>query len=186
MRSRGIYVALIIFIVIAIAATVFCVLYAINYKTLPWVVKPVEDYMLTQSNNSSLDPNTRNVLAEASKWVRVFETLKDNDYVYTTNGKKYDMTVFRNSNTADKDKSEETPYVVVTKFLSRGIENGQQEGATPFTSRDKETSKVKIGMSGCGAVEGKENEFKCPSASIGTSADTPDKTIEMFTTCGGY
>ena len=172
--------------VIAIAAVVFCVLYFINYKTWPWVVKPVEDYMLTQSNNSSLDPNTRNVLAEASKWVRVFETLKDNDYVYTTNGKKYDMTVFRTATTADQGEPSKTPYVVVTKFLSRGIENGQQEGATPFTSRDDKSSKVKIGMSGCGAVEGKENEFKCPSASIGTSADTPDKTIEMFTTCGGY
>lgn len=184
MRSRGIYVALIIFIVIAIAATVFCVLYAINYKTLPWVVKPVEDYMLTQSNNTSLDPNTRNVLAEASKWVRVFETLKDNDYVYTTNNKKYDMNVFRTATTADQNDSAKTPYMVVTKFLLRNSETGQQEGATPYIERND--SKVKINIGNCGAVEGKEGEYKCESANISTGTNTADNTIEMFTTCGGY
>lgn len=169
--------------VIAIAAVVFCVLYAINYKTLPWDPKPIEDYMLTQSNNTSLDPNTRNVLAEASKWVRVFETLKKNEYVYTTNGKKYDMTVFRTSETADQDKSEKTPYLVVTKFLKRNFEGDVQESATPITSR-KDNSNVAINIGNCGPVENKENEYKCASANI--SNDTPNDTIEMFTTCGGY
>ena len=169
--------------VIAIAAVVFCVLYAINYKTLPWDPKPIEDYMLTQSNNTSLDPNTRNVLAEASKWVRVFETLKKNDYVYTTNDKKYDMTVFRTATTADQGDPTKTPYSVVTKFLLRNTENGQQEGATPLTSR-VDNSKVKVNIGNCGPVENKENEYKCASANI--SNDTPNDTIEMFTTCGGY
>lgn len=174
----------IIICVIAIAAVVFCVLYFINYKTWPWAVNPVEDYMLTQAENSSLDPNTRNVLAEASKWVRVFETLKENEYVYTTNGKKYDMSVFRNATTADQNDTTKTPYLVVTKFLLRNSESGQQEGATPYTNRN-DNSNVSINIGNCGAVEGKEKEYKCESANISTGTNTADNTIEMFTTCGG-
>ena len=66
----------------------------------------------------------------------------------------------------------------------RNTENGQQEGATPLTSRND--SKVKINIGNCGAIEGKENEYKCASANISTGTDTADNTIEMFTTCGGY
>lgn len=174
----------IIICVIAIAAVVFCVLYFINYRTWPWDPSPVEDYMLTQAKNNSLDPNTRNVLAEASKWVRVFETLKRHDYVYTTNGKKYDMTVFRTATTADQNDHTKTPYVVVTKFLSRNIENDQQESATPSTNR-KDNSNVSINVGNCVAADEQKKEYKCASANISTGPDTADNTIEMFTTCGG-
>ena len=65
----------------------------------------------------------------------------------------------------------------------RNFEGDVQESATPITSR-KDNSNVAINIGNCGPVENKENEYKCASANI--SNDTPNDTIEMFTTCGGY
>lgn len=186
--NAGLFIFFVLLAIVStVVAVVIFVMYYKHYESWPWSETPIEDYMVKQSNNTSLDPNTRNVLTEASKWVRVFDTLNKNKYVYSTNDKKYDMTVFRNKNTADENDPEKTPYKVVTKFLSRELVDGQQEEATPITSWDdpKTKTKVKVNIAGCGLVEGKENEYRCPSANLDAGINDADKTIEMFTTCGG-
>ena len=184
-NCTGWIVVFLVTLIVCGIAIWFCVMYYNHYKSWPFSDNPVGDYMLEQSKNTSLDPNTRNILKEASKWVRVFNTLKKNGYVYSTNGKKYDMTIFRNENTAEQNESNKTPYTVVTKFALRNPTNDKQDEGAPITNWT-DSDKVKINVGNCTAVDGKENEFKCASVNVNASTNTDDNTIEMFTTCGGY